>query len=116
MKEFETGPTSFGWPDCPAYWSLDPTGTERLGAETAICFGFPTIQLITEVEGCFWNAGVYAGLRKFKEGNGFDPGSEDVARHLRYPLYQVSIEMAVPFAHGKANRGPGSFMRTNRLK
>ncbi|KAJ7755486.1 hypothetical protein B0H16DRAFT_715739 [Mycena metata] len=37
-----------------------------------------------------WDASVYAGLRKFHRAKGFDPDSQDVARHLGYPLYQVS--------------------------
>ncbi|KAJ6631226.1 hypothetical protein B0H10DRAFT_1938742 [Mycena sp. CBHHK59/15] len=43
---------------------------------------------------------VYAGLRQFYQGKGFDPYSQDtVARHLGYPLYQLSYEPDAPFAH-----------------
>ncbi|KAJ7722572.1 hypothetical protein B0H14DRAFT_3170143 [Mycena olivaceomarginata] len=28
-EDFKTGPSSFQWPDCPAYWSLDPSGGDR---------------------------------------------------------------------------------------
>ncbi|KAJ7732546.1 hypothetical protein B0H16DRAFT_1253636, partial [Mycena metata] len=78
--EFQTAPTSFRWPECPAYWSLDPSGAERLSTEEATQLGFPSFQLTTRVHGWSWDAGVYAGLRQFHQGKGFDPESQDVAR------------------------------------
>ncbi|KAJ7927948.1 hypothetical protein B0H13DRAFT_2312126 [Mycena leptocephala] len=42
-----------------------------------------------EIYGFSWDASIYAGLRQFHLGKGFDPESQDVARHLRLPLYQV---------------------------
>ncbi|KAJ7667219.1 hypothetical protein B0H17DRAFT_1089030 [Mycena rosella] len=75
----------FWWPDCPAYWRAT--------------LGFPTINLKTVVGGVSWDAGIYAGLRKFHEVKGFDPDSQDVAKHLGYSLYQLSSEVDIPFAH-----------------
>ncbi|KAJ7168969.1 hypothetical protein C8R46DRAFT_1092955 [Mycena filopes] len=98
-EAFKTGPLTFKWPDCPAYWSLDPSGIDRLSTEEATRLGFPSMELRTEVEGRSWNASVYAGLRQFHEAKGFDPDSQDVARHLGYPLYRVSGAMDLPFAH-----------------
>ncbi|KAF7337074.1 hypothetical protein MVEN_02144600 [Mycena venus] len=94
-KDFRTGSSSFSWPDCPAYWSLDPSGAERLGMEDALDLGFPSIQLSTRIEGTFWDDSVYASLRQFKfhQGKGFDTSSQDVARHLRHPLYQISSHL-----------------------
>ncbi|KAJ6592724.1 hypothetical protein B0H19DRAFT_907060, partial [Mycena capillaripes] len=74
---------------CPAYWSLDPTGAERLSEEDATRLGFPSIQLSWEVWGKSWDASVYAGLRQFHQAQGFDPDRQDVARHLGEPLYQL---------------------------
>ncbi|KAJ7246715.1 hypothetical protein C8J57DRAFT_1476017 [Mycena rebaudengoi] len=34
--DFQIGPSSFGWSNSPAYWSLDPAGAERLRVEEAI--------------------------------------------------------------------------------
>ncbi|KAJ6555820.1 hypothetical protein B0H19DRAFT_1376843 [Mycena capillaripes] len=48
-EDFRTGQFSFWWPECPAYWSLDPLGNERLTAEEATELGFPTFQLSTKV-------------------------------------------------------------------
>ncbi|KAJ7670177.1 hypothetical protein DFH06DRAFT_1373052, partial [Mycena polygramma] len=76
------------WPDCPAYCSLDPSGVERLTTEQAIELEFPTLQFRTQILGKYWDDSVYAGLRKFHQAKGFDPDSQDVARHLGYPLYQ----------------------------
>ncbi|KAF7337136.1 hypothetical protein MVEN_02151600 [Mycena venus] len=98
-KDLQIGPSSFAWPDSPAYWSLDPWGVNRLSTEEATRLGFPTIQLNTEIYGEYWDDSVYIGLRQFHQGKGFDPNSQDVARHLGYPLYQLSNEIEVPFAH-----------------
>ncbi|KAJ7637800.1 hypothetical protein B0H17DRAFT_1149353 [Mycena rosella] len=49
--------------------------------------------------GYSWDADVYVGLRKFHGAKGFDPCSQDVARHLDCPLYQLSGELQVPLAH-----------------
>ncbi|KAF8181460.1 hypothetical protein K438DRAFT_1841179, partial [Mycena galopus ATCC 62051] len=90
---------SFEWPDCPAYWSFDPSGAERLSPEDAIKFGFPSMERSTRMRGRSWGDMVYAGLRQFHQGKGFDPDSQDLARHLGYPLYQLSTEVHIPFAH-----------------
>ncbi|KAJ7168926.1 hypothetical protein C8R46DRAFT_849343, partial [Mycena filopes] len=89
MEAFRTGPSTYKWPDCPAYWSLDPSGVERLSTEEATRLGFPLIELRTTVCTESWDPSVYAGLRQFHEGKGFDPASQDVARHMGYPLYRV---------------------------
>ncbi|KAF7337103.1 hypothetical protein MVEN_02147900 [Mycena venus] len=91
--DFRTGPSSFSWPDCPAYWSLDPSGTERLGMEHALHLGFPSIQFLTTIWGSFWDDSVYDGLCQFHQGKGFDPKSQDVARHLGHPLYHISSHL-----------------------
>ncbi|KAJ7134144.1 hypothetical protein C8R46DRAFT_650586 [Mycena filopes] len=98
-KNFQTGPISFRWPECPAYWSLDPLGTERLTAEEATRLGFPAMQMSTSIEGKFWKAGVYAGLRQFHAAKGFDPDGQDVARHLGYPLHELCSENDAPSVH-----------------
>ncbi|KAJ7153838.1 hypothetical protein C8R46DRAFT_472576 [Mycena filopes] len=99
QEHFQVGISSLKWPDNPAYWSLDPLGVERLGGEEATQLGFPPFQLITRVQGCFWDASVYAGLRQFHRAKGFDPESQNVARHLGLPLYQLSRNIDPPFAH-----------------
>ncbi|KAJ7877100.1 hypothetical protein B0H14DRAFT_2280794, partial [Mycena olivaceomarginata] len=88
-KHLQTGPTSFQWPECPAYWSLDPSGTERLSVNEATRFGLPSVYRVAICEGNSWDGSFYAGLRKFHEAKGFDPESQDVARHLDQPLWQV---------------------------
>ncbi|KAJ6555792.1 hypothetical protein B0H19DRAFT_1376833 [Mycena capillaripes] len=98
-EDFRTGPFSFWWPECPAYWSLDPLGNERLTAEEATELGFPSLRLHTSIGGMSWDASVYAGLRQFHKAKGFDPDRQDVARYLGQPLYQLSSEVDVPFAH-----------------
>ncbi|KAJ7712144.1 hypothetical protein B0H16DRAFT_1744491 [Mycena metata] len=97
--DFQTEPASFRWPDCPAYWSLDPLGVDRLSMEAATQLGFPGFKLTTKWEGASWDTSVYAGLRQFHQAKGFDPESQDVARHLGRPLYKFSREVDSPFAH-----------------
>lgn len=100
-KDLQTGPCSFRWPVCPAYWSLDPLGVERLSEDDAMRLGFSSVQLNTEIFGKSWNAGVYIGLRQFHQANGFDPESQDVAVHLGEQLYQLCDEAKGLFAHGE---------------
>ncbi|KAF7374198.1 hypothetical protein MSAN_00301700 [Mycena sanguinolenta] len=94
-SHFWTGKCSFKWPDCPAYWSLDPSGADKLTLEEATRLGFPSFRLSTQIRGKSWDSSVYAGLCQFHQAKGFDPASQDVARHLGHRLYQVSR----PFAH-----------------
>ncbi|KAF7326783.1 hypothetical protein MVEN_02597500 [Mycena venus] len=97
--DFQTGPLSFRWPECPAYWSLDPSGSERLTTEQAARLVFPSMEFTTNVWGLSWDADVYAGLRQFHQAKGFDPDSQDVARHFECPLFEFSSKMHIPFAH-----------------
>ncbi|KAF8181426.1 hypothetical protein K438DRAFT_1183551 [Mycena galopus ATCC 62051] len=99
-EDFRIGDTlSFKWPDCPAYWSFDPSGTEHLSADEAVSFGFPTLVFSRIIGGDRWDANVYASLRRFHQAKGFDPDSQGVARHLGYPLYELSRKFQGPFAH-----------------
>jgi hypothetical protein len=41
--DFQTGPSSFTWPDCPVYWTLDDSGTDCLSKDEATQLGFPSI-------------------------------------------------------------------------
>ncbi|KAJ7478035.1 hypothetical protein B0H11DRAFT_1286316 [Mycena galericulata] len=84
------GSSSFRWPDCPAYWSIDPTGAERLTTEAARLLGFPILEFRTRVKLSSWDDTVYTGLREFHESRGFDPDSQDMARHLGHLIYKVS--------------------------
>jgi hypothetical protein len=104
IEDFQTGPSSFRWPDFPAYWSRDPSGLEHFTTEVATRLGFPSIQLSMELWGRYWDTSVYAGLRQFHQGKGFDPDSQDVARHLGYPLFQLSAEVDPPFAHSEPTK------------
>ncbi|KAF7374136.1 hypothetical protein MSAN_00295000 [Mycena sanguinolenta] len=98
-KHFQTGKSSFKWPECPAYWSLDPSGAEPLTTREVTSLGFPSLRFTTEVEGYSWDTDVYAGLRQFHQAKGFDPNSQDVARHLCHDLYQLSIQRHMRCAH-----------------
>ncbi|KAF7364419.1 hypothetical protein MSAN_01102800 [Mycena sanguinolenta] len=90
-EDFEIGPTSVQWPDRPAYWSLNPSGSNPLSHEEASSLGFPSITPITEVFFSCWDETVYAGLRKFDECKGFDPESQDLAKELGCPLFEICV-------------------------
>jgi hypothetical protein len=76
-------------------------GDVRLTSEEADNLGFPSITLTTTIPGYSYDASVYAGLRRFHEGKGFDPDSQDVARHLDLPL----IELCGKFAPSVLDNG-----------
>ncbi|KAJ6540642.1 hypothetical protein B0H19DRAFT_896387, partial [Mycena capillaripes] len=71
------------------YWSLDPSGGGRLSMEEASRIGFPSIEFSTSVHRKSWDGSVYAGLQTFHKAKGFDPESQDVAKHLGYPLFEL---------------------------
>ncbi|KAJ6462916.1 hypothetical protein C8R45DRAFT_1080519 [Mycena sanguinolenta] len=98
-EDFRTGPSFFRWPACPAYWSLDSSGVDCLSLEEATQLGFPSFELSISAAGCYWDASVYEGLCQFHQAKGFDPYSQDVARHIGLPLYQVSSQADAPFAN-----------------
>ncbi|KAJ7160343.1 hypothetical protein C8R46DRAFT_1107821 [Mycena filopes] len=89
QADFRIGATSCRWPDFPAYWTLDPTGVHRLSTEEATILGFPEFELNTSISGLSWDTSVYAGLRKFHAAKGFNPDSQDIARHIGLPLYEL---------------------------
>ncbi|KAJ7315696.1 hypothetical protein DFH08DRAFT_755182, partial [Mycena albidolilacea] len=93
LEDFKTSPSSFQWPDSPAFWSLDPSGDDQLALEEATRLGFPAFRCITKLRGKSWEASVYEGLRKFHLAKGFDPDTQDLARHLGRPLYQSVSEV-----------------------
>ncbi|KAJ6577000.1 hypothetical protein DFH09DRAFT_1450618 [Mycena vulgaris] len=95
-KDLQPEPFSFRWPDCPAYWALDPSGVERLSTEDAQNIGFPAIQLTTNISGIYYDATVYSGIREFHQAKGFDPDSQDIARNLDDPLFQLSGALNTP--------------------
>ncbi|KAJ7448630.1 hypothetical protein B0H11DRAFT_339887 [Mycena galericulata] len=103
--QLRSGPCSFRWPDCAAYWSRDPFGAVRLSTEEAEEAGFPLIKLQLRVSGKYWDDTDYARLWQFHQAKGFVPNSQEIAQHLGHPLYQLCDELRVeaPFAHGKLN-------------
>ncbi|KAF7373646.1 Multidrug resistance-associated ABC transporter [Mycena sanguinolenta] len=98
-EDFRTKENSFQWPGCPAYWSLDPEGADRLGPEASELLGFGIIHIETILHGGSWDSSVYEGLRRFHQAKGFDPHSQDTARHLKYSLIELSTEEIVPLAY-----------------
>ncbi|KAJ7844612.1 hypothetical protein B0H14DRAFT_2585128 [Mycena olivaceomarginata] len=90
-QDFKIG-AEFRWPDYPAFWSLNPSGSDPLSTEDATILGFPMIHLKTRVRGLSWGQSVYDGLRQIHRAKGFDPESQEVAIHLNYPLYELSCE------------------------
>ncbi|KAF8184665.1 hypothetical protein K438DRAFT_1598285, partial [Mycena galopus ATCC 62051] len=103
LEDFRTGETlSSKWPECSFFWSLDPSGANRLTAEDAINFGFPVIELSMETWGKSWDGKVYAGLSQFHQAKGFDPYGQDLARHLGYSLYELSDAVFILFAHSES--------------
>ncbi|KAJ7758907.1 hypothetical protein B0H14DRAFT_387878 [Mycena olivaceomarginata] len=98
-EQFHILSLSSKWPECPAYWSLHPSGVERLSWEDAASLGFPRIGILEHAEGRSWDARVYEGLRQFHQAKGYDPDSQELALHLGEPLYELSSQTNTPFAH-----------------
>ncbi|KAJ7095588.1 hypothetical protein C8R44DRAFT_718197 [Mycena epipterygia] len=102
LEDLRDGEGTFlGNPECPAYWSLDPSGIQTLSPEEASSLGFPSLNWKTCVRGCSWDEGIYAALSRFHAAKGFDPNGQDIARHLGQPLYELSSAPNVDSAHSE---------------
>ncbi|KAJ7064468.1 hypothetical protein C8F01DRAFT_768704 [Mycena amicta] len=71
------------------FWSLDPLGHERLSWKEARTRGFPRLIFSRKVRSWRWDASMYEEIRAQHIAKGFDPDSQDVARHLGYPLFEL---------------------------
>ncbi|KAJ7064456.1 hypothetical protein C8F01DRAFT_1126932 [Mycena amicta] len=71
------------------FWSLDPLGRERLSWKEARERGFPKLIFSKYVRTWNWDAPVYEEIRAMHIAKGFDPDSQDIARHLGYPLFEL---------------------------
>ncbi|KAJ7104842.1 hypothetical protein C8R44DRAFT_886878 [Mycena epipterygia] len=85
--------------ECPAYWSLDSAGGSRLCPEDATRLGFPSFALTSEARVSSWDEDAYVALSRFHSGKGFDPNSQDIARHLGYPIFELSCSPNVGSVH-----------------
>ncbi|KAJ7252279.1 hypothetical protein C8J57DRAFT_1665162 [Mycena rebaudengoi] len=116
LVELETEvPGCLGIPDCPAYWSLDPSGAERLSPEKASNVGFPEIGLCTQVYGRSWDSSVHAGIRQFHEAKCFDPYDQEVALELGVPLFQVSCDQDALSARSQRNGAEDDYSDSDRI-
>ncbi|KAJ7607732.1 hypothetical protein FB45DRAFT_394097 [Roridomyces roridus] len=98
-EHFKSGRASFAWPQCPWFWSLDPSGIPPLTPEAAQSLGFPEVEQAVRAMGRHWDTGVYEGLRKFHAAKGFDPYSQDLAKHLGCHLMEVHGDRETLHAH-----------------
>lgn len=88
-------------PKCFAYWSLDSSGSERLRPEEASALGFPSLRWTRRILCRSWPESVYVGLSQFHAAKGFNVNSQDIARHLGHPLYEISRDPSSDFARSK---------------
>ncbi|KAF7359844.1 hypothetical protein MVEN_00709800 [Mycena venus] len=93
-------PGQVRYPECPAYWSSDPYGSERIPREEAEQRGFPGIQFSIDMAmGHCFDERVYTGIRQFHKAKGYDPDRQDLARELGYPLFQAWAGLHCSRAH-----------------
>ncbi|KAJ7642213.1 hypothetical protein FB45DRAFT_902041 [Roridomyces roridus] len=97
--DFLTNANFFRWPECPWFWTLDPTGRDRLSAEDARGQGFPAVHMHMTFRGKSWDTSVYKALRTFHNFQGFGPDSQELGIHLGQPLFELSGEREQSFAH-----------------
>ncbi|KAJ7858155.1 hypothetical protein B0H14DRAFT_669968 [Mycena olivaceomarginata] len=88
-EHFKITTASFHWPECPAYWSRDPSGVERLSMDEATRLGFPPLEFKLRILGASWDSNVYAGLRRFQDEEGFDPDTPEYAIKCGGRLFEV---------------------------
>ncbi|KAJ7870550.1 hypothetical protein B0H13DRAFT_2280594, partial [Mycena leptocephala] len=74
------------------FWSLDPDGSERLSPEEASAHGFPSVNLNWVIFYKSLDDFAYTGLDEFHTGKGFNPNSQDIARHLDTRFMSFAIK------------------------
>ncbi|KAF7368637.1 hypothetical protein MVEN_00187900 [Mycena venus] len=99
QAHFQTGDGRFWKPANPAYWAFDELGAEPLDTDQAEALGFPSITFHMGVVGNHWPSSAYEGVREFHRRKGFDPESQDVAKHLGYSLWEIASDHKPTFAH-----------------
>jgi hypothetical protein len=87
------------WPDCPAYWSLNPSGASRLRAEDPRILGF-IIHIETTIYGSSWDETVYDELRLKHRGRGWDT---DRSRDISVMLLKLSTDAKTLLACSEHN-------------
>ncbi|KAJ7057452.1 hypothetical protein C8F01DRAFT_332696 [Mycena amicta] len=88
------------------FWSLDPLGRERLSWKEARTRGFPKLKFSEYANTWNWDASMHEEVRAMHIAKGFDPDSQDVARHLGYPLFELVSDI-------KARKRTASFFDEN---
>ncbi|KAJ7064452.1 hypothetical protein C8F01DRAFT_1229068, partial [Mycena amicta] len=73
------------------FWSLDPQGREQLSWKEARKQGFPRLIISNDFSTYQrqWDASVYEEIRAMHIAKGFNPDSQDLARHLGYLLFEL---------------------------
>ncbi|KAJ7603848.1 hypothetical protein FB45DRAFT_78665 [Roridomyces roridus] len=99
LEHLKSGGGFFAWPPCPWFWSLDSSGIPRLTPETAQSLGFPVVKQSVQVSCRRWDTSVYEGLSKFHASKGFNPYSQDLAKHLGVPVMEVAGDRETLHAH-----------------
>ncbi|KAK7026344.1 hypothetical protein R3P38DRAFT_1040541 [Favolaschia claudopus] len=83
--------TRICYPDLTArpYWCFDPSGKDHLSSQEALDLGLPPIQLKILVDHIFMEDSeeIIKDIHRFHTRKGFNPKSQDVAKHLGLQLY-----------------------------
>ncbi|KAK7013002.1 hypothetical protein R3P38DRAFT_1514587 [Favolaschia claudopus] len=66
---------------------FDPVRNEPLSMDKAEMLGLPAIELTIDVTSVYIDKSTLQQLREFHQGKGFDPDSQEIAKHLGYALY-----------------------------
>lgn len=75
-----------------AYWSSDPLGSGKFSTDIAVLFDLPELEFRSEACHHSFGSHYWDILRKVHQNRGFDPDTQDVARHLNYPLFKFYPE------------------------
>ncbi|KAJ7676713.1 hypothetical protein DFH06DRAFT_1168875 [Mycena polygramma] len=103
LAELQSDLAYFRVPDCPAYWSLDPSGVEGLNADEASVMGFSDIKFHMAVGGRSWDDNDYAGIRTFHESRGFDAYTQEAAIAMGCPLVEMTCDRYALLGHSKSS-------------
>ncbi|KAK7063360.1 hypothetical protein R3P38DRAFT_2818279 [Favolaschia claudopus] len=74
------------------YWSFDPSGNDRLSPNEALNLGLPQASLEILVSQIYVDETLFKDLHTFHTMKGFNPDSQEIAKHLGLPLFYFGDE------------------------
>ncbi|KAJ7131340.1 hypothetical protein C8R44DRAFT_871837 [Mycena epipterygia] len=86
LQDHERGFPYVGIPECPGYWSFDPTGAQKIAPGS---HGLPEIRILCSEILVRFPQDLYDAVADLHASREFNPKTLDVTHDVGYPLYEL---------------------------